>query len=66
MRKTDEQVKIEQTVNELYDKYPKDTVNTFLEWISEMTAEEFEATVKLCELIESAEEDDRKKETTDH
>lgn len=65
MSKTDEQLKIEKTVNELYDKYPKDTVNTFLEWISEMTAEEFEATVKLCELIESVEAD-RQKETTDH
>ncbi|MCM3358050.1 hypothetical protein [Psychrobacillus sp. MER TA 171] len=61
--KTDEQLKIEQTVNELYNKYPKDTVNTFLEWISEMTAEEFEATVKLCE-IESVEAN-RQQETTD-
>ena len=62
--KTDEQLKIEQTVNELYNKYPKDTVNTFLEWISEMTAEEFEATVKLCELIESVKAN-RQQETTD-
>ncbi len=64
MRKTDELLKLEQSINELYEKYPKSMVNSFLERISEMTAEEFEATVKLCELIESVEVDKRK-ETTD-
>ncbi|MEK4247573.1 hypothetical protein MKZ20_20045 [Psychrobacillus sp. FSL K6-2684] len=55
MGKTDELLKLEQSINDLYKKYPKSMVNAFLEHISEMTAEEFEATVKLCELIDSVE-----------
>lgn len=63
MRKTDELLKLEQWINELYEKYPKSMVNSFLERISEMTAEEFEATVKLCEIIDSVEAN-KQNETT--
>lgn len=54
---------LEQSVIELYEKYPKEVVNSFLDRISEMTAEEFEALVFFCELMDS-EEADQNNETT--
>lgn len=63
MKKTDELLKLENSINELYEKYPKGMVNSFLERISEMTAEEFDATVKLCGIIDSVEAD-KQKDTT--
>ena len=56
-------LKLEQSVNELYEKYPKEVVNPFLERISEMTAEEFKALVFFCELIDK-DEAEKQKETT--
>lgn len=63
MSKSDDFSKLEQSVKELYEKYPKDMVSSFLERISEMTAEEFDALVFFCELIDK-EENDKQQETT--
>ena len=63
MSKSDDLSKLEQSVKELYEKYPEEMVSSFLERISEMTAEEFEALVYFCELIDK-DEIDKQKETT--
>lgn len=63
MSKSEDLSKLEQSVNELYEKYPKEMVNSFLDRISEMTAEEFEALVFFCELMDQ-EDADTQKQTT--
>ena len=63
MSKSDDLLKLEQSVNESYEKYPKEMVSSFFDRISKMTAEEFEALVFFCKLIDTAEAD-KQEETT--
>lgn len=55
LEKTLKEIELENKVEELVQKYSKETVMGFLEWLLTLSDSELNSTVELCELIESME-----------
>ncbi len=63
LEKALKEIELESKVEELIQKYSKETVYDFLEWVLTLSDSELKATVELYEIIEDV-ESNKQKETT--
>lgn len=55
LEKTIKEIELDKKLNVMIEKYSKESVKEFLEWLLSMSETELKATAKLCEIIDSVE-----------